>query len=103
LLESGATRRVDRIVTVSVPAWLQEQRVLRRSGMDRAKLRGILARQASDAQRRRVAHHVIASGHDQGRMAQEIARLLRSWHGVDGAVWPVRWAASTAPRRGGGN
>lgn len=103
LFESGAARRVDRIVTVSVPAWLQEQRVLRRPGMDRAKLRGILARQTSDARRRRGADHVIASGHDQGRMAEEIARLLRSWHGLEGAVWPARWAVAAAPRPGRGN
>lgn len=103
LFESGAARRVDRIVTVSTPRWLQEQRVLRRPGVDRAKLRGILARQASDAERRRGADHVIASGHDQGRMAQEIARLLRSWHGLDGAVWPTRWAAAVAMRPGRDN
>lgn len=96
LLESGAAARVDRIVTVSVPGWLQAQRVLRRPGMDRARLRGILARQASDRERRRRAHHVIASGHDQGRMAEEVARLLRSWHGCAGSVWPARWAVATA-------
>lgn len=103
LFESGADRRVDRIVTVSVPAWLQEQRVLRRPGMDRTRLKGVLARQASDARRRRGAHHVIASGHDQGRMAEEIARLMRSWHGLDGSVWPARWAVAAASRPGRGN
>lgn len=62
LFETGGERRVDFVIVVSAPAFLQRQRVLRRPGMTPEKLAGILSRQMSDAAKRRRADVVLPSG-----------------------------------------
>jgi dephospho-CoA kinase len=62
LFEAGTYRLCDAALVVSAPAWLQRQRVLRRPGMTREKLAGILAKQMPDAQKRRRADAVIPTG-----------------------------------------
>ena len=59
LFETGGEKRMDAVVVVSAPAYLQRQRVLARPGMDEAKLDAILARQMADAEKRARAHFVI--------------------------------------------
>ena len=69
LLETGGEARVDVVIVVSAPAAVQRQRVLARPGMSDAKLAAILARQLSDAEKRRRAHFVVdsARGVDSAR------------------------------------
>lgn len=62
LLESGDTRRVDYVLVVTCPSFLQEMRVLARPGMTAAKLADIRARQMPDARKRRLADAVIPTG-----------------------------------------
>ncbi len=62
LLETGGQRRCDAVMVVVCPPFLQRQRALRRPGMTVAKLDGILARQATPQQRRKVATWLIPSG-----------------------------------------
>ncbi len=90
LFETGAERRVDRVVVVSAPFPVQKARVMARPGMTAEKFAGILARQMPDAEKRRRADHVIRTG--GGRLATR--RALR---GVIAAVkrrrgrqWPPR-------------
>jgi len=62
LFEGGGDRRCDLVVVVSAPAFVQRARVLARPGMTEAKLAGILARQMSDAEKRRRADLVVPTG-----------------------------------------
>lgn len=90
LFETGGEDRCDAVITVSAPRFLQEQRVLRRSGMTRERLDSILARQTPDAEKRRRSNFVVLTG--LGRdfsllQILNIVRLTRHWRGKN---WPTR-------------
>ncbi len=59
LFETGAEKNVDMVVVVSVPADVQEQRILARKTMNKAVLDTVLASQMPDAEKRAKADHVI--------------------------------------------
>jgi dephospho-CoA kinase len=59
LLETGGEKNVDVVVVVSAPGSMQEERVLARPGMSKAKLEAILAAQMPDHHKRAKAHFVI--------------------------------------------
>jgi dephospho-CoA kinase len=79
LLEGGGQRRVDAVVVVSAPAATQRARVLRRKGMTPERLAAILARQMPDAEKRRLADHVIHTGLSR-HVAQRAVRALVRRH-----------------------
>ncbi|GAB5388708.1 MAG: dephospho-CoA kinase [Alphaproteobacteria bacterium] len=62
LFETGGHNRVDQVIVISAPAWLQKARVLRRPGMTEERLKAILARQVPDHEKRRQADCVVTSG-----------------------------------------
>jgi dephospho-CoA kinase len=62
LFEIGGQRSCDAVAVVSCPAFLQEQRVMRRHGMTHGKLEVIRQRQMSDREKRRRADFVIPTG-----------------------------------------
>src|SRR5436190_15325678 len=62
LFEGMGERRVDGVLVVSAPAFLQRQRVMARSGMTAEKLAGILRQQVPDPIKRRKATVVIPTG-----------------------------------------
>jgi dephospho-CoA kinase len=80
LFEAKLDRLCDATVVVSAPRFLQEARVLSRPGMTRERLERILAQQMSDAEKRRRADFVVATGigraHSLNRL-KEIVRLMR--------------------------
>jgi len=76
LFETGGERRVDAVVVVSAPAWMQRRRVLARPGMSQARFAGILARQTPDAEKRRRADFVIATGGTRRDTEAEVRILL---------------------------
>jgi dephospho-CoA kinase len=80
LFEAGLDRLCDATVVVTAPPFLQEARVLARPGMTRERFLRIRAQQMSDAEKRRRADFVVATGagraHTLNRL-KEIVRVLR--------------------------
>jgi dephospho-CoA kinase len=99
LFETEGERRVDAVAVVSAPAFLQRQRVLRRAGMTAERLAGIRTRQLPDAEKRRRADFVIATGLDRRLAVAAVAAIVDAVRGRQGGAWPHRWP----PRIGGSN
>ena len=92
LFETGAEKRVDLTIVLSAPADVQRSRVLARPGMTVDKLEHLLARQLSDAERRKRADYVVESGTSLADMHQEIDKLLESLRQREGRVMErLRW------------
>lgn len=94
LYETGAERRLDAVAVVSAPALVQEQRALRRPGMDRARLEAIRARQMPETEKRRRADFVIPTGLGRRPMLDAVGGIVRMLRRCPGAVWPERWAGA---------
>jgi dephospho-CoA kinase len=90
LLESDGHRRVDAIVVVSAPKFIQSQRVLARPGMTRARLKGILERQLPDREKRRRADFVVLTGLGKRASLRTLIRIVKMMHGRRGLYWPPR-------------
>ena len=88
LYETGGEARVDAVVVVSAPAFLQRRRVLARPGMDADKFAGILASQLPDREKRHRADFVVETGIGK---AYTFSRLKR-------IVTAIRNAASSGSR-----
>jgi dephospho-CoA kinase len=83
LFETGGDKLCDATIVVSAPAFLQRARVLARGGMTREKLDSVLARQMSDAEKRRRADFVVPSGLGRAvtlRRLKDIVTLIRRGH-----------------------
>ena len=76
LYETGAERRLDAVVVVSAPAFLQSQRALRRPGVTPERLAAIRARQLPDREKRRRADFVISTGLERRRAVEAIAAII---------------------------
>lgn len=77
LYETGAEARVDRVIVVTCPAFLQRRRVLARAGMTEEKFKAILKAQMPDAEKRRRADFVIQTGLGLAWTRAALKRLLR--------------------------
>jgi dephospho-CoA kinase len=76
LVESGNWKaRVDRVLVVDCPVDVQIERVVRRSAIDAAGVRSIVAQQASREQRLAAADDVLYNGAAPGELAARVARL----------------------------
>jgi len=78
LFETAGEERVDGVIVVSAPAWLQRQRVLRRPGMSDDRFRAVLAQQMPDAQKRRRADWVLPTGLGKGLTYRRLRGVLRT-------------------------
>jgi len=62
LFETHGQRRCDEVWVVSASEIIQTQRVLRRPGMSKDRLKAIRSRQCPDAKKRKMADRVISTG-----------------------------------------
>ncbi|HZS83108.1 MAG TPA: dephospho-CoA kinase [Stellaceae bacterium] len=77
LFESGGDRRCDAVLVVSAPPFLQRARVLARPGMTPERLAAILGRQMPDAEKRRRADFVVATGLGRNQSLRRLAEIVR--------------------------
>lgn len=76
LYETGGAKRVDAVITISAPRFLQRRRVLARPGMTEALFAAILAQQVPDALRRRAADYVVPSGLGRAETFRRLRRMV---------------------------
>ena len=76
LFETSGERRVDGVIVVSAPTWLQRARVLRRPGMTEARLASILAQQMLDNEKRRRARWVVPTGLGKALTLRRLKEIL---------------------------
>ncbi len=87
LFETGSQDRVDRVIVVSAPAFLQAARVLRRPGMTPEWLAAIRARQTPDREKRRRADWVALSALGKGNARRALAKIVRDAKRLSPRVW----------------
>jgi dephospho-CoA kinase len=88
LFEGLGERRVDAVLVVSAPAFLQRLRVMARPGMTAEKLAGILRQQVPDAVKRRKATVVIPTGLGLAPTRSALAKAVRRLMNRRGRAWP---------------
>lgn len=88
LYETNGDSRCDVTVVVSAPAFLQRQRVLARPGMTPERFRDVLAKQMSDAEKRRRADFVIPSGLGRRLTLKRLQEIVTLSMQRTGTKWP---------------
>jgi len=88
LFEGVGERRVDGVLVVSAPAFLQRLRVMARPGMTAERLAGILRQQVPDAVKRRKATVVIPTGLGLAPTRLALAKAVRRLMTRRGRAWP---------------
>ncbi|HTV36914.1 MAG TPA: dephospho-CoA kinase [Xanthobacteraceae bacterium] len=78
LFEIGGETLCDAVVVVSVPAAVQRQRALERSGMTEDKFAAILSKQMPDSEKRRRADFVVDSSQSFDHTRAQIHDILRA-------------------------
>ena len=89
LFEGMGERRVDGVLVVSAPAFLQRQRVMARPGMTAEKFAGILRQQVPDPVKRRKATVVIPTGLGLAPTRRALAQAVRALMKQQGRAWPA--------------
>lgn len=84
LFETKGERRANEIWVVSAPGFLQRQRALARPGMTAERLKGILARQMPDAEKRRHADLVLPTGIGRHETLRRVKKALKIRRGDSG-------------------
>jgi dephospho-CoA kinase len=77
LYETDRIDRVDGVIVVSAPAWLQRERVMRRPGMSIERLTAILRSQLGDREKRLRADFVVHTGLSRAAAARRLASIVR--------------------------
>ena len=88
LFEGLGERRVDGVLVVSAPAFLQRQRVMARPGMTAEKFAGILRQQVPDSIKRRKATMVIPTGLGLAPTRAALAKSVRALMKHKARSWP---------------
>jgi dephospho-CoA kinase len=78
LFETGAQERVDLIVVVTCKAEIQKKRVLARENMSEDKFKAILKKQLPDAEKRKLADHIVDTSHSFEETEAQVIALLKN-------------------------
>ena len=89
LFEGMGERRVDGVLVVSAPAFLQRRRVLARPGMTDDKLAGILRQQVPDSVKRLKATIVIPTGLGLAPTRAALEKAVAELKKRPGRFWPA--------------
>lgn len=76
LFETGAESRVDCVIAVSAPSFIQRARVLARPNMSFKKFENILKSQMPDAEKCAKADYVLATGLGRAHTMRELKKIL---------------------------
>ena len=83
LYETGAQSRLDYVIVVSAPDFIQRQRVMTRPGMTHEKFMFILATQIPDGEKRRQADYVVETGIGLAETRRDLEKILRTLRKVN--------------------
>jgi dephospho-CoA kinase len=89
LFEGAGERRVDAVLVVSAPAFLQRHRVMARPGMSNERLDGILRQQVPDVLKRRKATVVIPTGLGLAPTRLALTKAVAKLKKRRGRFWPA--------------
>ena len=89
LIEGAGERRVDAVLVVSAPAFLQRHRVMARPGMSNERLDGILRQQVPDVLKRRKATVVVPTGLGLAPTRLALAKAVAKLKKRRGRFWPA--------------
>ncbi len=91
LFETKGDQRCDAVAVVSCPAFLQEQRVLRRPGQSPGRLAAIRVQQMPDFEKRRRADFIVPSGTGKAPALKKLRLAVASLLSQPGpGAWPPR-------------
>lgn len=76
LYETGGEARVDKVIVVTAPFFVQKERVMARPGMDEARFHAILEKQIPDAEKCARADFVVHTGLGLAHTMQELKDVL---------------------------
>ncbi len=76
LFETDAEKRVDYVINVSAPAFIQRARVMARPNMNEEKLHAILARQLPDGEKSARADFVVHTGLGRAHTMRQLRKIL---------------------------
>jgi dephospho-CoA kinase len=76
LYETGAESRLDYVLVVSAPSFIQKQRVMAREGMTEERFNAIVGSQMSDVEKRKRADFVIPTGAGKAYTRNELERVI---------------------------
>jgi dephospho-CoA kinase len=76
LYETGAQARLDKVIVVTCPAFLQRRRVLKRPGMTEERFKQILDAQMSDREKRCRADFVVQTGLGRGHTMRALRNIV---------------------------
>ncbi|MGE8142416.1 dephospho-CoA kinase [Novosphingobium sp. NPDC080210] len=86
LYEKTGQHGLDAVVVVSAPAEVQRERVLARPGMTVEKFEQILKLQVPDAEKRKLADHVIDTGVSLAETRHAVQQLVHRITGIENSV-----------------
>lgn len=78
LFETGGHEMCDAVAVVSAPPFVQTERLLKRPGMTRERIKAIRGLQMSDREKRRRADYVIPTGLGRDHTMRRIRRIVNS-------------------------